>query len=468
MTDSTRDYRAFLVPPARPRVLDPRPPAAPGASRRASTGYVLFTLLLLIGAYVDVGLELTGVPMLSVLPAVAIGLFIFRARLLTVPTMYAFGIAVAVWSWSLMAPDLADFFLKRLVALGQFFYSILVGLVLFWTVSSYSSKSIVRFLNIALTIYIVLLVLELFTPFSKVIDAYMSVAFAHDTTFQTIINNRDEGVGFGFRRPKMFLSETSHVAMWFSFMLGIKAFLDPSQRNLLPNLLIAVLGLGLIRSPIAGMGMLYVFLAYALNVTRNSEGGVRVFILAVFGLLLLALLGFVEALVFSERLATASSGSDYSTTFRTYGSFYAAWAVAREHPLFGVGIGSIDLASKPVINSFLSLQIPAYIVIASWRDQIQNLFAALVVYLGWPGAALAGVAVVGYWRAIAGRLEYPFWALFALMSCTYSAFYSPKFMVFIYLFLAVNAVYSRERRQAAMTRTTPRRRAPVASLNLRG
>lgn len=395
------------------------------AYRRPSFAFFLFSLLLLIGAYLDVGL-VVGFPMLSIAPMMLIGLVIFRRRLLSFEILAAFGIATAVYAWSLFAPSQSEYFWPRTLAYGQFLYSILTGLITFWAVTRYDGRTIVRFLGIFLPFYLALIAIEVFTPFSKVIDAYMLHAFGGQEATQTIVNNRDIGIGFGLRRPKLFVSETSYVAIWFAFAMGIKAFLDPSRRSFVPNLTLALAGFLLIRSPISIAGFLFVCVTILAYIMRRADFGLRAVILGISALAGFGLLFVLLTYIFGDRLASAQTGADYSTTYRTYGSLYAALAITRESPIFGVGIGSIDYAYAAITDTYLRLGVPSKSVYAEWRSQIQNLPSSLLTYLGWGGTIIFSIAVLAYWRRVAGPLQYFFWALLALLAATFAAFYSPS------------------------------------------
>lgn len=438
------------------------PPFKPRRVREPGAAFTAYALLLLVGIYLDVGYRISGVPMLSALPGLAIGLAIFARRLLTGPTLWGVALCFGVYLWSVPAVESGTFFMTRTVAFAQFLFSLIAGLILFWTVTSYSRRSVVRFIDIFLLFYLGLIVLEVFTPFSRVVDAAQQEFYGQTSEAIAGVLNRDANIGLGLRRPKVFLSETSYAAMAFTLALGLRAFLAADRRATLRMVLLSLIGIVLIRSPISVVGLIFVLFGWGIAVGRRVDVALRVIMMVVVGVVIVAALLILQAYVFGARTAAAQSGVDYSTTFRTYGSLAAAWAVAREHPVLGVGIGSIDVAYTTVTQTFLMLGLSRAVVEAEWRSQIQNLPAALILYLGVVGAILFSALAIAYYRYISGRLNHFFWLFTILLGATYAAFYAPKFQTFMFLFAAANRIYNRPEGLL----TTPRRAASRRGLPL--
>lgn len=403
-------------------------------------------MCFIIAVYVNVPTSRDGVPMISAFPFAVIGGVMFLDRTLSQEAIGAVLLALGVFVCSLMATDFWTYLDVRALAFGQYIYSTLIGLTLYWTVKSFSAKEVARFSEVAIIIMLCGAVLEITTPLSSAIDSVMNPLFGLDK-YADIIRNRDLSIGFGLRRPKFFSSETSYFAMALCFLICTYAYLSPQKGATIRAGVYAVLGLLVARSPILIFASVFIGLGQFLggggsgrrtNVDRMALGLVIAVPMLLGGYFLLTEL-------FEARLAQVTSGADYSSIYRTYGSWYAALAVLSEYPFFGVGIGSINAAYRPLTQTYLSLGIPAFSVMYEWRFQVQNLLAALMIYLGSLGTIFYLGYLYFYTRTIVGQIGWQSWALFLILSATASAFYSPRYITYYFLILSITKIANLDR-----------------------
>ena len=419
-----------------------RPPA--GVVRR-KPGFLfsVFAVLYLIGCYVNI--PVGPVPMFSALPFAMIGLLIFMRRLLSPQFLGAVGIAGGAFLLSLLAPELLDFYKSRLVAFFQFIYSLIIGLTLYWTVTSFERRQAARFCNAALIVLLIGGALEVTTGLASVMDSLMSHFYSLGDYIE-IVHNRDAGIGFGFRRPKFFTSETSYFSLAYCILVCALAWLSEAKGRYMRALVFGVLGVLLARSPIPILSMIFVGLLAVLDPSGKRTSARTAALATALVLAVPVMTGGYLALstLFEARLQTISSGDDYSIIYRTYGSLYAALAVLAESPLFGVGIGSIDLAYIPLTTTYIDLGVPAVSVEQEWRFQVQNLPSALAIYTGMIGTMFYLVALFTYAKSLLRVVRWPTLFLFVMLSATEAAFYSPRFNMYLFLILAISTLAARK------------------------
>ena len=425
--------------------------------RRNSLPFVVFSIMYLIGAFMDVPGP-AGAPMFSAFPFAILAFAVFANRIVTRTTAYAVLLPVLIYAMSFAAPEPLAFMGTRTVAFAQFLYTIFIAVTFFYVVRSYSARSLTRFIEFAIPIVIILAVLEIVTPLSKLIDTYLLPLYhSSDTDFAQIVANRDMGIGGGFRRPKLIASETSYFALAYAFMVCTFVYLTPHKKTIIRGLAYSLVGVVVIRSPIAVIATLFVGITWIMRMSssRRSQAMRQLALILVIGTPLIAAGLYLVQMLFEARLQQVSSGADYSATYRTYGSLYAAIATAREMPLFGVGIGSIDLAYGPLTQTFLSLGVPAFAVFEEWRFQVQNLPSALLIYLGMVGSSIYLLYQYHYIKYVTRGARWELWFLLAVLAATASAFYSPRFNVYYFLVLAITRIRNDMDVDRRRTRGTP-------------
>jgi hypothetical protein len=145
------------------------------------------------------------------------------------------------------------------------------------------------------------------------------------------------------------------------------------------------------------------------------------------------------------RWRSISSGADYSATYRTYGSYAVGISVANEHPIAGVGIGSMDLAKDTILRVQSQFRVPVAALIKEWRMSLNNAFAFTLVNFGYIGGVVIWALMFRLIRSLSGRLNLAFFGCLIVLSLTWGPIYAPKFFVFLMLFVAINHVCTRDK-----------------------
>lgn len=412
-------------------------PAPPHAQQsRPSFVFSLYAIMFLIGCYMNIPMGIF--PTASALPFALIGMLTFSSRLFSREVFGIIGIALGVFALSLFAPELSNFFGNRILAFMQYLYSAVIGVTLFWAATSFQRRQVARFSEVAIIVLLIGGVIEITTGLSAFLDSTMSQFYSLGD-YIDVINNRDAGIGLGFRRPKFFTSETSYYAMAYCVLVCSYALLSDKKGAQQRALLYGVLGVMLARSPIPVFSILYIGLLGVMGEPGSRGANAKRLLVAVLVAIPILVCGYLlVTFLFEARLRTIDSGDDYSFIYRTYGSLYAALAVLSEYPLSGVGIGSIDIAFGPLTSTYLSLGIPASSVFYEWRFQVQNLPSALSIYLGLFGSLFYLTTIAFYMKRTLGAIHIHTLFLLALLSTTEAAFYSPRFNIYFFVILAIS------------------------------
>lgn len=283
--------------------------------------------LFLFGIYTNVGF-LSGqstFPAVSAVPGLLLLIPFFYKELSKPKIFIALSLPFILLALTVFSPYTNGAYIKRLIAAGQTLFSLGLGLVLYAYVSSHSREQISHFLKFAIPIYICLLALEVLTPLKNVVIAYMDIY--QFTAYDYTVANRDLGIAGG-HRPKFFTSETSYVAMTLTFAIGLYTWTMKGRGKYITALLYSAAGLAIVRSPILMAAPLLVAVDYGAQAWKDMA-------LRRFSLVTAPLVSIVVALSFSgvlniaqphfeARLRGIQSGKDYSTTYRTYGSYAGA------------------------------------------------------------------------------------------------------------------------------------------------
>lgn len=406
-------------------------------------------MLFIFGIYTNVGLMIgqATFPTISALPGFIILIPFFYQRILS-PKLYAVLLLPAVFMFlTLFSPETSGGFVKRLTASGQATYSLILGILLYAYIASHSRDQIARFLKFALPIYISILALEVLTPLKGFAIEYMNVY--QYTAYDYTVANRDIGIAGG-HRPKFLTSETSYVAMTLTFAIGIYTWTMRGNAKYLMALIYCVVGLAVVRSPILLAAPLLVAVDYSAQFWRDMALR-RISLIAAPIAVLVVAVSFSGVLnlaqpFFEARLRGIQSGQDYSTTYRTYGSYIAGIQVANKYPIGGVGIGTQDIAAPIVQSVFVSNGVPIVAVAKDWKISLANAFAYSLIIFGYAGSIIVFSLALIWTKKVSGALDPVFLTLALTLSLTYGAVYTPKYICHWMLFAAVSQVVVSSRR----------------------
>jgi hypothetical protein len=413
----------------------------------------LFVVVLyFLGVYTNLPLSLgkTQFPMFSVVPGYLMGLWYFWNRLLTRQTVAAGLFAGLCFSLSILAPALHEMLTTHLIGAGQLMFSLLMGLMAYWIITTYDRTQIARFSLIAAVIILFLSVVEIATPLRSAVKSYSLLYGTQGITDEVI--NRDIGQSGGYR-PKLFTSETSYVAMAVSYILAVYVWTSPSPRKYLIGCGLLVSGLIILRSPtILGSGIA-ISVCFMLELVRSKR--LRITSSWVFPLMLvmIAFVGLIAwdylAFLFGQRVANVANGSDYSVTYRTYGSIASGLAVARAYPLFGVGLGAYDLVASIIINTEIQLGVPLQAIAVEWRSSLNNAPSNSLVVFGFLGSAIIWALAIGFIRRLANGITPVLFTLWLVLGLSDGAIYSPRYVIYVFIFAGVARVMEQGKRSDA-------------------
>jgi len=159
--------------------------------------------------------------------------------------------------------------------------------------------------------------------------------------------------------------------------------------------------------------------------------------------------------VIQNRIDTISTGQDFSTTLRTYGSFEVAIAVAEKYPLFGSGPGGIDLVKTEITSTLISVGVPYDAVDEGWRYSIGNGPSSLLISFGLIGFVLGIWLLVALIQREVPAPRIPTYILVACWCMSCAGVYTPKFLVTT---MVIVMVASMAGRQVIVARAAPNRR----------
>ncbi len=423
-------------------------------SRGLSTGYKIVTAIFFFGVYTHLTIRVGGgeVSMVTAVPGAMLWVILFRTPFSSKIFLSGILVAFLCLLWSLAAPHQLTYLGPRIIGFAQFCFSITMGFIAFTMLMKLDRDQLNHFLRYAIPIWFFFICLELFTPFKQVVYAYMVI---YKSGLDESVLNRDIA-NAGMARPKLFTSETSYVAITSVFAIGIFAWTSRRIKDLVLAGFYAVLAIVLIRSPICASILLV--LASCIPGTVSRSAGMRKNRVLI--LVMLLILGFLASFVvqsglqavFANRIQAATSGVDYSTIYRTYGSLYASLASIKESPIFGVGMGSLDAVRDVAQTTFLELGVPWFSVDTEWRAGFGNVFSYSLVIFGAVGTVLFGVLFLSYFKLLCIKPRLPGYTLLLILGASYGAFYAPKYVVYVYIIAAVNRLIILDEQKRAAVR----------------
>lgn len=400
---------------------------------------LLLILLLAFGVYTNLPLIASGlaIPMFSAIPIAVIIVAIFWREFISKRLVWIILFSILVGSFSLLSPELTTYMPQRLLGWGQLLYSMILGLVVYTLTKNYSREAIGRFFLLAGIFGLFLCIIEVYSPLKDLVRSY-SLLYGSEGITDSVLR-RDSAMG-GYR-PKLFTSETSYVAMALSYCIAIYTWSSKGTIKYLIAVSILLFSFLIVRSPTvlgAFAPIVAVFVTEFIRSPRVRTASFWMFPIILYaGIILFIINGDQISAVINQRLEGAQSGRDYSVTYRTYGSWAAGIAVANKYPLFGAGIASYDLVKDVIISTELSFGVPRSAVEAEWRMSLNNAPSNSLVVFGYLGSALLWVVALFGLKRLAGSLSLPLLALITILAMSDGAIYSPRFVVYIFLFSAV-------------------------------
>lgn len=435
---ASRLRRSRVRAPSRPDRVEPGVRSRAGflphvaAAERLPLFFWIAAAMLFAGIYTDliIPIDRGVIPMVSAFPGAA--LMYFRRGVISPKAVYFITLPpIAVFLYSTLAPEFVELLPNRLFASAQVAYGLFIGYAASCSLGQIGKERLHSILTLMLPIFLVLILLEIVTPFRQVVTDYL---FLYPREFDLdAISNRDGGMG-GYR-PKLFTSETSYVGVSAFMLLVAYLWSGRGARRYVIFGWYMLAALILIRSPIIVLA-LPVALATA-NFDRSMDANRTLYNIGlVVGLLVLCVGIYVfGSAFFAERLQKVSSGDDYSVTYRTYGSFAVALNILDNYPLFGIGPGSLVIVKNTIMSTLIQLGVPISAVDNDWDKSINNAPSSFLIYFGIVGTVAAALISSIIIKKDLGSGKFP--AIVALLcySTTYGAVYTPKFLVTVVVLL---------------------------------
>ncbi len=411
-------------------------------------------VLFFFGIYTNIGVkfaEVSTIPMVSALPGLALllcypGLVSPRmVRFVVVPMLF-------VLAFSVLAPQFGRLLFKRVAGVGQTGFSALIGYVVAWTLARFGRVRLHKFLAIAIPVFLILIVVELALPPMRALMIAYHDLYGLDLDLDVLADRENTMGGY---RPKLFTSETSYVATSAMLLLIGYVWTGAGVRRYVFAAGYMVVAVALIRSPIVALALPPIFAAVYTDPSLGRNRGLYAFwvtIITVMVVSAVALLGFE---VIANRLSSALSGQDYSTTYRTYGALVVAFNVLKAHPLFGAGAGTLLPVKDIVISTYLDLGVPLDAAETSWLYSINNAFASVLIYFGLVGTTVLLVFLWRLFKSDVNRPVLPVLLAFLCYNMTYGGIYTPTY------FATVAAIFTVAKlRVITPPRPTASRRPP--------
>jgi hypothetical protein len=336
---------------------------------------------------------------------------------------------------------------------GEFFGARLNGLVL-WTFSTLSAYALVvelahwpreQIARVMLYFSVGIVVgclLEIFAGLRPISDAFRSVAFP---TGDLVFRARDLEIA-GFERPKLFTSEPSDVAKFFTLSTFVWVALSRWPARHLVGALLCVVGTALTRSPI--VILLLPLQAVLLVIGRPLSKGPRLFSRPLIGAAVVVLaIGATGAagLLLAARISQAAAGQDASSVIRVVAPVVIAAETLVASPWWGAGISGTESIEEAIVagselSGIASLADPlAQGSDMTLANQIGNAFWLHWINLGLIGGLIAIVALRQFMRSVGARRTLLGFATIFVFANTMGAAHAPYFWAFVAMCIVVAA-----------------------------
>ena len=269
-----------------------------------------------------------------------------------IPLIYIYAVTMV---GMVFAPDALGQFFERFKGITHLIYSTSVALLFFINMRKWKPELVSKLFMGFVLFILVGTMLEVYTPFK-----YLSDEFRH-SVFRSGVYEADmrDLILYGQIRPKLFTSEPSHVAKFYTLSLFVWFALSKHSWRYLIYFLFAALGFAVIRSPIIVLSLplalaIEIFLRKSINLSSivTKEKPVIKGSLAVLIIISILLLTVALNTILVHRVRTVIAGTDGSFAGRIIGPALIALNTVKEFPIWGAGITGKEAISDVIFDSF--------------------------------------------------------------------------------------------------------------------
>lgn len=336
---------------------------------------------------------------------------------------------------------------------GEFFFARLNGLVL-WTFSTLSAYALIvelvhwpreRIARVMLYFSVAILIgclLEVFGGLRPISDAFRSVAFpAGEARWR----DRDLEIA-GFERPKLFTSEPSDVAKFFTLATFVWVALSRWPGRHPVGALLCVAGTALTRSPIVILLLPLQALLLALGqpLMKGPRLLSRPLVAAVVVVLAIGATG-AGALLLAARISQAASGEDASSLIRIVAPVAIAAETLVASPWWGAGISGTESVEEAIVAGYELAGIASLVDGAAeasdvvLANQVNNAFWLHWINLGLLGGLIALAALRQFMLSLGARRTLLAFAAVFVFANTMGAAHAPYFWAYVAMCIVVAA-----------------------------
>lgn len=337
----------------------------------------------------------------------------------------------------LLAPSPLSYFGVRARGLVIWIWSIVAAYVLMVEIFSWKREDVARLFGSFAAAILVGAVLENYAGLRVVSDYFRAAAFV-SAQDQSVVRDLEM---VGFIRPRLFTSEPSDVAKFFTLSaFGWIALSACRARHLVGAVALGA-GLWLIGSPIvlAGAGLQAMLLVTGQRLCSVDLPLSRP--VKRLGFLLVAVAGFAFASwLLLTRVQSLASGADASTVIRIAAPIVVTAITLRQSPLWGAGVSGTESIETAIVDAYSALGLTTFLESAELggfqiANQISNAFWLHWINFGLFGGSLVLVILAWWMRELGVRRRW--FAAFAifLFAQTMGAAHGPYFWTFVALIL---------------------------------
>jgi hypothetical protein len=357
-----------------------------------------------------------------------------------------FGVIV-VYVVSILCAGGTEFLLERVKGLIQLTYSLIIAFAFYLTALRYDRRALARIFLIACVLILAGCVLENYTSFRAVSDAFRHRFY----DFGVYKADLRDMMLYGRVRPKLSTSEPSALTFAYALFAFAWYVLAVQRTKFFAFAALLAAGYVLMRGPTLMLGLplagVYELLLAPRRPAVYATGisGTRVFVGLAACVVLTVAFGAVADSLFAARLARIGVGADPSFFSREIGPVKIAGDVLRNHPIAGIGLTGEEFIAERVRAIYMgSRAFSGNFVLADTSHVITNYFWSHWIYLGAVFGTFTLIALSIWLRTVRVPSLAFCWIVWLLFGQASGAYVSPKTWVVLLLAAAVSILHERQ------------------------